>query len=222
MILVSQTYTPESEQRAAELLRCKLFNERSGIFNIVEYLDGTERRLSFCDLLRHCLDRYRGKFCVVSNSDIMFGSSAYSLGSLKKPNRVVSLTRWESSSGPRFIGYVHQDRFFSGSQDAWGFIAGEIPIPEVEIPLGVVGCDSIIGGWAAASGVELVNPSLSIRTTHVHSSPRERSPGEGAIGGFYGYPEMTSLNTTGDVLCHHWPSPDGTYEFNWQLLHTRT
>lgn len=221
MILVSQSYLTDSHERNEELRRCREHNEGSGIFSRVEYLDGEKNRITFNELVEHCNRKFRGELCVISNSDITFGSSVYSLAGLKKANRLVALTRWESPSSPRFIGFTHEECFFSGSQDSWAFVGGEIPEVSAEIPMGIVGCDSVIAGWAVISGLEVVNPCLTIRTTHVHSNPVERPESDPALGGFFGYPEMTTLNTTGRVLCHHWPSEEGTWEFKWQLLHTK-
>jgi hypothetical protein len=221
MILVSQSYVADTEDRNRELQACRENNENSGVFSRVEYLDGTRQRLTFNELVEHCNRKYRGTLCVVANSDITFGSSVYSLVGLKKPNRLIALTRWETVSSPRFLGWMRDESFYSGSQDSWAFVAGEIPKLSAEIPLGIVGCDSVIAGWGVLSGMELINPCLTIRTMHVHAKPVERSESDPALGGFFGYPEATTLNTTGRVLCHHWPSEDGTWEFKWQLCHTK-
>lgn len=216
MILVSQSYTARSDERNSELLRCRTHNENSGFFDRVDYLDAGDRTLSFTELLEHCMSTYRGQWCVIANSDIQFSQSAYMLDGMRKENRLVCLTRWENHYGPRFIGYTHGDRFYSGSQDSWAFLAGGIPAPTFDIPLAVIGCDQAIAGWACLNKVEVVNPALSIRTTHVHSV-EDRPEDRPAAGGFFGYPHMTTMNTSGDVLCHQWPRKDGEWEYEWQL-----
>jgi hypothetical protein len=218
MILVTQSYETGDEARDGELAAALASNRSCGVFDKIETLDGSKERISFNEMLEHCGKMYHGRYCVIANSDISFGYTSYCLNLFKRENLLVALTRWESSRSPRFIGHMHGNRFFSGSQDAWGFVAGSIGTPSSEIPLGVIGCDQVIAGWAAQSGIEVVNPSLSIRTTHHHAKPTE---GQQAMSGFFGYPQMTTNNTTGDVMCHHWPSLSGEWSFEWQLLATK-
>jgi hypothetical protein len=216
MILVSQSYTASSYQRNEELQRVRFRNETSGLFDRVEYLDAGERTISFSEMYSHCESRYRGQWCVISNSDITFGSTAYLLRSMKKEGRLVALTRWEDHAGPRFVGHYDEDRLFSGSQDSWAFLAGCIPRPGLDIPLGVNGCDQVIAGWACLAKAEVINPALSIKTTHIHSCD-DRPADRQSMAGFFGYPQLTTTHTTGDVLCHDWPRKDGEWEFDWQL-----
>jgi hypothetical protein len=217
MILLSQSYTASSDERNIELQRCRLHNEELGLFDRVEYLDGRDRTLSFSELYEHCLKKYRGQWCVIANSDITFNTTAYMLKGLKKPGRLVALTRWEDYHGPRFIGHVHGDKFYSGSQDSWAFLSGELAELDETIPLGTIGCDQVIAGWACRNGVEVIDPALSIKTTHVHSI-NDRPDDRPALNGFFGYPHLTTMATTGEVLCHDWPRSDGEWEFEWQLL----
>ena len=216
MILVSQSYTASSDHRNEELQRARLHNENYGLFDRVEYLDAGDRTLSFSELHDHCLSKYRGQWCVIANSDIMFNATAYMLKGLKKDNRLVALTRWDDYCGPRFIGHVLEDRFYSGSQDSWAFVAGGITAPSFDIPLAVVGCDQVISGWAYTCGIEVINPALAIKTTHVHSS-KERPADRPRLRGLFGYPHLTTMATTGDMIYHKWPREDGKWEYDWQL-----
>lgn len=216
MILVSQSYTASTEQRNEELRKCRTHNEGSGLFDRVEYLEGGTRTISFSELHDYCVSRYRGQWCVISNSDITFSASSYMLRSLKRENRLVALTRWEDHCGPRFIGKTHEGRFFSGSQDSWAFVAGSLPELPCDIPLGIIGCDQAIAGWAALGGVEVVDPALSIKTTH-HHAVDDRPHDRLAATGFFGYPHLTTMNTSGETLCHEWPRADGEWEQEWQL-----
>jgi len=216
VILVSQSYTASSEHRNQELQRVRLHNETSGMFDRVEYLEAGDRPISFSELHEHCLSKYRGKWCVIANSDITFNATAYMIKGLKRENRLVALTRWEEHCGPRFIGYTNEGRFYSGSQDSWAFLSGSLPALSFDIPLAVVACDQVIAGWACLNKVEVINPALSIKTTHVHATD-DRPSDRPCANGFFGYPHMTTMNTTGDVMCHEWPRSDGEWEFEWQL-----
>lgn len=216
MILVSQSYTPASEHRKQELKRVRLHNETSGMFDRVEYLDAGDRTISFSELHEHCLTKYRGRWCVIANSDITFNATAYMLKGLEKSGRLVCLTRWEDHCGPRFIGQQHEGRFFSGSQDSWAFLAGSLPPLTIDIPLAVIGCDQLIAGWACVGRVEVINPALTIKTSHVHAVD-DRPDNRPAASGFFGYPHLTTMHTTGEVMCHDWPRSDGEWEYEWQL-----
>ena len=216
MILVSQSYTPQSEHRRQELRRVRLHNETSGMFDRVEYLEAGDRTISFSELHEHCVSKYRGEWCVIANSDITFNATAYMLRGLKKAGRLVALTRWESHYGPRFIGQQHEDKFFSGSQDSWAFLAGSLSLPTSDIPLAAVGCDQVIAGWACREKLELTNPALTIKTTHVHELD-DRPSNRPVASGFFGYPHLTTMHTSGEVLCHEWPRADGEWEYEWRL-----
>lgn len=213
MILVSQWYDPGAEERREELKKARSLNESSSLFDTVEYLDGESRRWSFGEMVSYCNEKYHGKQCVIANTDIALHSS-YGLSSFLKPNRLVALTRWESLSGPRFIGHQAGDRYFSGSQDTWAFVAGTLPRVDIDIPMGVVACDNVIVGWAVRNGVEVVNPAISLRTMHVHADASR--PERHSVFGFYAYPELTSESTTGAYMSHHWPSKDGRFEIVWE------
>jgi len=216
MILVSQSYTPQSEHRTRELQKVRLHNETSGLFDRVEYLDAGDRTISFSELHEYCVSKHRGQWCVIANSDITFNATAYMIKGLSKAGRLVALTRWDSHYGPRFIGQQHEDKFFSGSQDSWAFLAGSLPPLTIDIPLAVMGCDQVIVGWACMGGIEVINPALTIKTTHVHELD-DRPADRPAASGFFGYPHLTTMHTSGEVLCHEWPRGDGEWEYEWQL-----
>lgn len=216
MILISQSYTPTSEHRTKELLGVRLHNETSGMFDCVEYLEAGDRTISFSELHEHCITKHRGKWCVIANSDITFNTTAYMLRGLKRAGRIVALTRWDDHCGPRFMGRQHEGKFFSGSQDSWAFLAGSLPPMTIDIPLAVIGCDQLIVGWACKAGVEVIDPAITIKTNHIHKLD-DRPSDRLAACGFFGYPHLTTMATSGAVLCHEWPRDDGEWKYEWQL-----
>jgi len=216
MILVSQSYTASSEHRNQELQKVRLHNETSGMFDRVEYLDAGDRTISFSELHEHCLSKHRGRWCVIANSDITFNATAYMLKGLSKAGRLVALTPWDNHSGPRFVGREHEGSYFSGSQDSWAFLSGSLPPLTLDIPLAVRACDQAIAGWACMVGLEVINPALTIKTTHVHELD-ERPSDRLCASGFFGYPHLTTMATSGEVLCHEWPRADGEWEYEWEL-----
>lgn len=211
MILLSQWYEPKTESRIRELAEIRSCNESLRAFDRVVYVDGSERKWSYADFFRMAENEYQGEVVVVANTDIAFDDSIRLLHKECKPNRLVTLTRWEPPFAcPRMLGHFAYGRFFSGTQDAWCFVGGELPEMQLEVPLGVVGCDQIVAGWAASRGCEVTNPSMSIVTRHAAGD--HHPPGTPVSFGLYGYPEMTiaGVRHSGLVFCHQWPHPEGS------------
>ena len=203
MILLTERYDPQDEQRRAEIARCCEANRSLGVFTGASTLDASGKRLRYGDVFREAAARWPEQVCVLANADIRFDESAALLPSVVRRGRLVTLTRWENSSTPRMIGHVHQDRFHSGSQDVWAFIGGDLVGIGNDIPLGYVGCDQAIVGEAIRAGCDIVNPALSIKAWHVHAAPA--AEGRDGVAGTYGYPELTTLDVTGNCIWHRWP-----------------
>lgn len=211
MILLSQWYEPSDESRLAELWRARDANEQSGLFDDVVYLAGGETgRLSFGDFLSFAAKNYEDKVCVIANTDIEFDDTAIPLKEICKPNRIVSLTRWDTPASPRMLGHIAGERFFSGTQDSWAIVGGGLPSEVPHIRLGSVGCENAFLGWAVSAGCEVFDPALDIKTWHIHESSH-RAYGE-ITTGKYAYPELTGLIGTGLVLCHDWPTSGSELE----------
>ena len=209
MNLISQWYEPECKQRSIELYSCRIAAESSvgRLLYSATYLDGTRERKTFNELFDYAADRFRGQPCIIANSDIAFDYTILIARGLCRPNRIVSLTRWETPKCPAMWGHAIKtpsapvtQMFFSGCQDAWCFVGGEIESPAFDIPMGVPGCDQILAGWAACRGIEFVNPSFDVRISHVHENKNQWGDHE-AIKGIHGYPEITSsMCGEGNVL----------------------
>ena len=215
MILVIQQYEPESADRRKELRRCLSINESSHQIDEIVVLDGSKGRLTFGDMFRVCHERFGGELCVVANSDIAFDAT-FGLREVCREGRLVCLTRWEDESGPRFIGHQINDRFYSGSQDAWAFIGGSLPQIDFDIWPGIPACEQLLNGWAVLNGIHIVDPSLSVKTRHIHAS-RVRHY-DTTCHGFFAYPQMTTADRLGtSALCHLWPTLDGRYVIEPEL-----
>lgn len=80
--------------------------------------------------------------------------------------KFLALTRWNVRSSGLIELHGCDD-----SQDAWIF---EAPLPKMsnahKIFIGVVRCDNCIAYTAAQAGLEVINPSLSIQSCHLHTS----------------------------------------------------
>lgn len=206
MILISQWYEPADDLRRKELEEVRAANASLGVFKKVVYEDGRASPVSFTSLLSFAAREFPGEACVISNTDIVFDWSAIEIERQCRPRRVVTLTRWKlGANSPQMIGHTAEDFFFSGTQDAWAFIAGEVPVPSIDIPMGVTGCDQLIAGWFLASKCEIVNPSYTIVSRHAHSLPNDHSRSL-SVAGLFGYPAMetASPSPSGLVMFHNW------------------
>ena len=204
MILLVEHYKPSDPERIAELDGTLKANIELGIFEDIVPVSAGEGRLRYGHVFRMCASKFAGRVCVLANADIQFDYTARLLWSVVTAKRLVTLTRWESPATPRMMGQYRDERFYSGSQDVWAFLGGELVGVGDRIPLGYIGCDNAIAGEAMKAGYAVVNPALSIRTWHNHNGTG-RGEGELSVTGTYAYPELTTMATTGRLLHHDWP-----------------
>jgi len=203
MILIVQKYRASSEKRAAELEQCLRENRESGIFEDIDLVDGDSRRWTFREMFARAAELHSGKKCVLANSDVSFrhGSCKY-LEQVISDGWVVALTRWHDDATPWMVGFQQNNRWYSGTQDAWGFVAGKVP-DVGDFPLGEPGCDCRLTAAIARAETPVWNPALSIRVMHVHEdlndTHRPSPPGE------YGYAELTTAEAFGGVLFKTFP-----------------
>jgi hypothetical protein len=104
---------------------------------------------------------------VLSNSDIYFDDTVKLLNCIRL-NECYALSRYENNT-ILINGY--------GSQDTWVF-KGKIKNINANFFLGVPGCDNRIAYEIQQVGYNVMNPSLSIKTHHVHKSCRNWSSGD--------------------------------------------
>jgi len=204
VILLVEHYKPSDPERIAELDGTLKANIELGVFEDIVPVSAGEGRLRYGHVFRMCASKFAGRVCVLANADIQFDYTARLLGSVVTAKRLVTLTRWESPATPRMMGQYRDERFYSGSQDVWAFLGGELVGVGDRIPLGYIGCDNALAGEAMKAGYAVVNPALSIRTWHNHKSTG-RSETEASVPGTYAYPELTTMATTGRVMHHEWP-----------------
>lgn len=202
-VLLSQTYTPDDPTRRFELRYAKDVN--ATIFEETLYLDGDAEKRTFNEFFEIAAKEYYGEVCVVANSDIAFIEGIEIFDAISKKDRLIALTRWDEPHTPSMIGHLLDGRFYSGTQDAWVFIGGQMPKLPFEVHLGVVGCDQVIVGWAVQQGCEVYDPAISIPTLHVHQN-KNKYENATSMPGLYGYPELVAANLgRGRVVTHEFP-----------------
>lgn len=84
----------------------------------------------------------------------------------------LALTRWDVKTDNVFNTNNHIDSstFFDrdDSQDTWIFMGGVPQISGADFTLGIAGCDNKISYLLEASGYNVINPSRTIKTYHLH------------------------------------------------------
>lgn len=163
--LLVNTYKSDSQARQVELDICLEKNMALPFLTVHDI----QPRPTFNDYFNSIFMQYSyGKFelddiFVIANSDIYFDETLLLANNIKH-GEVYALTRYDIKRG--------QARFFDrpDSQDVWIFRGGINPIDGADFHLGVGGCDNRIAYLLNKAGYKVTNPSLSIKTYHLHES----------------------------------------------------
>ncbi len=126
------------------------------------------RRLTFAHLLEHANRRLAGAVVILANADIYFDESLELLEDHSLTGRCLCLSRWDEAADG---GLILVDR--PDSQDAWVLAAPTPPI-QCDFCLGKPGCDNRFAFEAERAGLEVSNPSRSVRARHLHQSAVRR------------------------------------------------
>lgn len=134
-------------------------------------------RMTFSDFFDFASERLSGRICVVANADIYFDETIAYAKRLNLGNYSLTLTRWDvlDNGAATFFGRAD-------SADSWFFLS-PIRIPQANFVLGVPGCDNRVARLLRDHGRAVINPSLTIKSFHLHRSKhrnytaRDRVPG---------------------------------------------
>lgn len=191
-ILVTQYYKTNHIDRQYEIDHCLIENTKSGfldriivfsdydlpIYNekILKFKINFENRITYKEFLLGT--RIDGNNYILSNSDIIFDSTLDLLQNYNMDNKVLCLTRWEDNK--------IFDRI--DSQDTW--IVRDINVTDrllekSDFPIGKPGCDNRIAAVFKEEGFDVINPSLDIKTHHIHKSQYRTYTQEDRISGPY-------------------------------------
>lgn len=178
MILLGGWYQDRAPARASELLECVRRNCANPYVTQVHlFLEDRStpdlsdpklrlmrhgRRLTFRDAFAYANASLAGRRVALANADIHFDETLGLLAGHDLRGKLLCLSRWDVQPDGTSTYFD-----FSASQDAWIF---EAPLPQFACDwhLGVPGCDNCIAHEAAQAGLELWNPSRSIRAHHLH------------------------------------------------------
>ncbi len=107
---------------------------------------------------------------IVSNLDIIIPEfTLVQAECYISPNKCLALTRYDSKSKENYIG---DSKYLNNpdSQDTWIFNGAVKEISEANFPLGTAGTDNKIAYLLDKEGYEVSNPSLTLKTFHIHLS----------------------------------------------------
>lgn len=132
------------------------------------------RRMTYLDCFQHikyCSD-HDGYFAI-ANSDIIIPEETtkkFEYQEITLDKTFVALSRWEYLDGEiEFIGY----EMAPCSQDTWIFKKEDIDLEKFKdsnFYLGICACDNRIARIAHDAGLRIINPSLYLKTIHLHES----------------------------------------------------
>src|SRR5262249_7959766 len=115
------------------------------------------RRLTFRDLFDYANRELVGCSIIAANADIFFDESLTLLDGYDLEGKLLCLSRWDVQRDGSAHFFEHPS-----SQDAWIFKA-PLRSFHCDFHLGLLGCDNRLAWEAQQAGLQLSNPSRSLR-----------------------------------------------------------
>lgn len=145
-----------------------------------------QSRPTFKEVFKHCNENFAGEVCIIACGDIILSEDIRLLADLDDKT-FIALTRWnieyDGFTGERLNVFMNN----ASSQDVWVFRA-PIKIPaESNFNFGACwGCDNRIAYLMDKEGYKVKNPSLQIKTYHLHlNNFRSISMKDNSVAGPY-------------------------------------
>ena len=135
--------------------------------------DDSKKRLKYKCAIEFINKNLAGELCVMANSDIYFDDSLKHLNGYNMTNKLLALSRYDN-------GILFNNVY---SQDSWFFKSPlNVNLNKVDFCFGIPGCDNSFAHITHSAGYKISNPSLTIKTHHLHKSnyrtySREKVPG---------------------------------------------
>lgn len=130
-------------------------------------------RATYGDFFELANTKYPDRRIILTNADIYFNETLYSLEGFDLTNTLLTITRWNliaDGSKEVTLNYFTQ-KPDPGSHDTWIFKAPLNVEGSKGICLGIMGCDGSIAYLAQQAGVRVLNPCYSVECLHLHFSP---------------------------------------------------
>jgi hypothetical protein len=160
-------------------------------------------RMTYQDFFTFASAEYPNQICAIANADIILGSDISGITSEYIQRKFLALTRWDlkkQSDGTfQSIFFENPRKIAQASQDTWIFLS-PITIHGSNFTLGKPGCDNKIAHLARKSGLIVTNPSLAIKTYHLHESGIRNYSGRDLVPGpWQVVPPTDSLDNFSDL-----------------------
>ncbi len=181
-VLITTFYHEQNRSRRNEFLKALTKNAEISIIQKVYVLceSGQEflmnlnskieivqqmNRPKFKNLISFANNISPNYYRIIANTDIYFDDTLYEARFLER-RKVYCLTRWDLNSTGEIDFYPNFK-----SQDSWIF-RDLLPENIGDYFIGVPGCDNRLAAEIEDNGFKLSNPSLSIRSIHLHNSEK--------------------------------------------------
>lgn len=136
---------------------------------------------------------YPNNRIILCNADIYFNDTLKQLQSYDLTNKFIALTRWNVQEDESIKPHTYTNGADAEySQDVWIFKTPLKTFYEDTIQLGLPSCDGRIAYEARQSGLEVINPCLTIQCCHLHLSDIRNY----VSGGIFEWNKMVSLSWT--------------------------
>ena len=134
----------------------------------------TSEQPTFATFIQYFQDLYPNDYNVIINSDIVLDYDTTGLIKTIQEGMVYALTRYEIDDHTYYESMntwkttIFEDN--NCSQDMWVFYKTIINTNSLRMYLGGVACDNRLAALLHEQGLKLINPCLSIKIYHIHSS----------------------------------------------------
>jgi hypothetical protein len=195
--LITNYYTSELPERQDELETCLFKNiQNSQIDTIILFTNEVPKQKSekivvicgndrptYNQLFKYINDNYPNDYNIIANSDIYFEDLSY-IKNLAEDS-VFALTRYNVDINGVATFWNTPD-----SQDVWIFNGKIKEVIDCDFSLGIGGCDNAIAERMQRSGIDVKNPSLKLKTFHLHNTNFRTYDGKNPIPQPYFYPKI--------------------------------
>lgn len=152
-----------------------------------------EGRPSFETLFNYCND-HPGKLWCVCNGDIVLTKDIYKLQSVDMSRNLLALTRWEFVSETDISIFHENEQPNKYSQDTWCFQSPILTPSELQLVyMGKVACDSEISNVYKHYEYPIYNPSIDIKTLHMHMQNKRTQEYNIANAGYVDYCSLNNI-----------------------------
>jgi hypothetical protein len=160
-------------------------------------------RANYRDFLTYASSNYPDQICCIANADIIIGSDVGKISKEYLKGKFLALTRWDlkkQADGTfQSVFFENPRSIAQASQDTWIFLS-PIVIKDSQFTLGKPGCDNKIAHLAKESGLVVTNPSLLIKTYHLHETGIRSYSGRDLVPGpWQVVPPTDSLEKLSDL-----------------------